>query len=406
MTLKKPRLVVSILVILSFNSFAGGYLVPEQANPAIGTANVGQAAYANDASTAYFNPAGMTQLNSSQLMLGTQVIMGNIQFKPNQYNTFSGGNGGQAASLLPGAGIFGVINWSPDLKFGLGITSPMGGDLSYTDGWTGRYFVQDTLFLALNINPSVAYRVNDWLSIGGGGSLEYALLHENVAAYRPNAPQDDGQTNVKTDNYAGGFNFGLLFTPTAHTRAGLAYRSKITHNLKGKSSFLRLDFTPSITTQIIAPQNIILSGYHDLNDKLTVVAEFGWNNWRQLKDTFLQVADVSLTIPLDWHDTYHVGAGIEYQWRPQIKLQTGISYDSSPTSTAKRLPDLPVDQQLRVGTGIVYTTQKNTKIGVQTEYVNFGKAAMQHPTPIGTFAGDYGNNNYAFLLATNVNIDL
>jgi long-chain fatty acid transport protein len=393
------------LLFFPLASLAGGFQIYEQGNPAIGTANVGQAAFANDASTAYFNPAGMTQLCDSQMLLGSQFVATNSQFAPNNNTTFSGNNGGQAGSLLPAGGIYDVFSFSPDLRFGMSVTGPYAGFLNYNNGWVGRYFVQDTLLITVNINPAIAYRINPWLSVGAGASLEYSRLNETIGIFRPFFPNDDGQADLKLENYAPGFNLGILLTPSEFTRIGIAYRSKITHDLKGDIAFLRLDATPAVSSEIIEPQNVIASIYHDVTEKLTLLGEVGWADWSVFQNTPINIRGITLSVPRNWKNTYRVGGGVEYKFFPNLQWQSGISYDTSPTNAADRLPDLPVDRQIRVGTGIIYTTKKNVRLGLQTEYVNFGKSEINHITRIGTLSGDY-SNNYAVILAANVNFDL
>lgn len=179
-------------LLLSNAVFAGGFQLYELGTPIMGTAAVGQAAVANDASTSYFNPAGMTQLHDSEFMLGTVILLPDTHFSIGNSNTIHGDNGNQAGTLTPGVGSYFVYSFSPRLKFGISLTSPYGGDLSYTDGWVGRYQVQQTQFYALDLNPVAAYQINDWLSLGIGATLEYANLSETLALPLVLEPLIDG----------------------------------------------------------------------------------------------------------------------------------------------------------------------------------------------------------------------
>lgn len=128
---------VSILIsslILHQTIYAAAFQYYELGTPIIGTAAVGQAALSNGASTAYFNPAGMAALTKSQLMLGSEILIPYAKFDPNNETTFSGDNGGEAASLLPGMALYYVYSYSPQMKFGVSLTSPYGGMLNYNDG--------------------------------------------------------------------------------------------------------------------------------------------------------------------------------------------------------------------------------------------------------------------------------
>lgn len=106
-----------------------------------------------------------------------------------------------------------------------------------------------------------------------------------------------------------------------------------------------------------------------------------------------------------WNNTYRFGLGGQYKFNPCLLLQSGVSYDSSPTSTSKRVPELPYDRQIRVGLGLVYTVMKNATVGLSYEYINFGNADINNVTRLGTFAGSY-SNNYANVLQASINVGL
>ncbi len=149
--------------IISSSVFAAAYQLYEVGTPIIGTAGVGQAAVAMDASTAYFNPAGMALLPASGFMVGSELLLPYTNFSANRSNTISGDNGGNAGILTPGMSSYLVFSYSPCLKFGLAVVSPYGGTLMYSDGWAGRYNVQNAMFAAVNVNPSFAFKFNGLL---------------------------------------------------------------------------------------------------------------------------------------------------------------------------------------------------------------------------------------------------
>ena len=205
------------LTFISNPIFAAAFQLYELGTPIIGTAGVGQAVV-NDASSAYFNPAAMVSLTSSQFMLGAQTILPYANFSVKPGNTLSGDAGGNAGLLTPGMSLFYSYQYNPCLKFGVSFTTPYAGSLNYTNGWVGRYVIQQATFYALNLNPSVAWRVNDWLTAGMGVAIEYMNLQQTTAL--PIGGSDDGQINVKAENVSGGFNLGALFTPFTNTEIG------------------------------------------------------------------------------------------------------------------------------------------------------------------------------------------
>jgi long-chain fatty acid transport protein len=381
---------------------AAGFELYELGAPVTGTAGVGQAALANDASTSYYNPAGMPELPSSELMIGSQIISPVMNFQANSSNTITGSNGGTASELAPGLDLYYVYSYTPKLKFGISLTQPYGGAFNYENHWVGRYSAQQMLFYTLNLNPSLAFQVNDQLAVGAGVAVEYANLYQTVAL--PLEPGVDGQATLKVTNVAPGFNAGLLFTPSRNTRIGVAYRSQIIHNFSGNLSLFQVADTATATTRMTMPQNVIASVVQKVGEKFSLLGEVGWSDWSSMVDSAVTVAGFTAIVPQHWHDTYRVGLGAQFQYKPFLLFQLGGSYDSSPTSSSRRLPVLPMDRQVRAGAGLVYTIARVVKLGLSYEYINFGNASINNTSTLGTLSGSY-SRNYANVLQASLNVE-
>src|SRR5690606_27553306 len=228
---------------------AAGFQLLEQNASGIGNSYAGSAAIAENASTIYFNPAGMTHLPGINISGGLTAVKPSFKFKDGG-STGPGGlplgsnNGGDAGSLglVPNA----YVSWevTPSWYLGLGIGAPFGLMTEYDEGWVGRYHSKKFSIKSININPSVAYKVNDQLSIGAG--VNWMQLDAN---YRRNSPaagligqlpggmanplaptllgSPDLEAQVKMKGDAWGWNLGLMYQVTPDTRLGLSYRSKI-----------------------------------------------------------------------------------------------------------------------------------------------------------------------------------
>lgn len=382
-------------------TYAAAFQFYELGSPVIGTAGVGQAALANDASTSYFNPAGMTALTTSAVLLGGQFILPYANFTPNSSTTITGNNGGSAGLLAPGFDGYYVFRPMPKLGFGVSLTSPYGGALSYNDHWAGRYVVQQMTFYAVDLNPVAAYQFNSWLSFGAGIVVEYANLSQTLALRL--SPTLDGQANIKVDNFATGFNLGVLVTPDAATKIGVAYRSQIVHHLSGNSDFLNISTTPATQSRMTMPANIIVSLARALTSQFTLLGEAGWSDWSSMRNSIISVDGFTAVTPMNWRNTYRVGLGGRYQVRQPLVLQAGVSYDSSPTNSAYRLPDLPVDRQIRVGAGVEYTLIKAVVIAASYEYMNLGSANINNTSALGVLSGYYPRN-YANVAQVSLNV--
>jgi long-chain fatty acid transport protein len=258
------------------------------------------------------------------------------------------------------------------------------------------------LLYTLNLNPAVAYQINDWAAVGVGISLEYANLYQTVAL--PITPIVDGQATIKADNTSPGFNLGALFVPSPATKIGIAYRSQIIHNLRGNLSFMNLAITPSASTKLVMPSNIIASITQDIANRWILLGELGWANWSSMVDTIIHVDGFSAVNQQNWHDTYRIGLGAHYLLTQSFVLAAGVSFDSSPTSSSIRLPDLPMDRQIRAGMGLQYALNKAVNLGVSYEYLNLGNASINNTSSNGVLAGSYARNN-ANMVQASLNVD-
>ncbi len=160
MNINYRQLFIAVLfVILSATPvWSGGIGLYEIGAPDTGTAAAGRAAHAQDASTAFGNPAGMTKLERSQILIGIQEIILTSQFDIGEdtdnslfgANAATGGDGGNIGGITPAGGFFYVQNILPELRAGLSLNSYAGLGIDYDDNWVGRYYVQEAELLSLN----------------------------------------------------------------------------------------------------------------------------------------------------------------------------------------------------------------------------------------------------------------
>src|SRR5512132_2509960 len=196
---------------------AGGLFLYEMATPDLGTASAGRAAAADNAATAFGNPAGMTRLDQTQMLVGVQPAYGESHFDKGNDTTVSGGNGGNALGFIPGLGGYYVYSATPDLKFGLSLGSDFGLSARYQSNWSGRYYALQSELITVSAFPVVAYRINPWLSIGGGAQIVYGKLDSKTLLNGGNGSISVASTDVGYGGIA-----GILVEPLEAT-IGVAY---------------------------------------------------------------------------------------------------------------------------------------------------------------------------------------
>jgi long-chain fatty acid transport protein len=400
------------LMLAASPATAAGFWLYQMGTPDLGTASAGRAALAKDAATVFGNPAGMTSLDRSQLLVGTQLVVGDVHFDRGSNTTVAGGNGGTASGTLPGASFFYAHSVTPAFKLGFWSGSYFGGALEYEDGWSGRYYVQKDELLTLGAGINGAFKITDWLSIGGGPFVLYGKLEDRVAINNLLVGQD-GRLKYADDEIGAGGMAGLMLEPLKGTRFGVTYTSPVKLDFKDRPSTNNLGpvfqalkdnrglFTRRIDLGLTVPQAVMASAYHQLNDRIAVMGNLVWQNWTQFGKPDISISNTNVsneTTNLNYDDTWGFALGAQYAFADGWLWSFGGGYDSSPVSKSERSPALPMDEQLRIGTGVQYSFNDNVTVGAAYEYMNGGDndIDVERGPLAGRLQGDYQSFDFHF----------
>jgi long-chain fatty acid transport protein len=406
--------------------FAGGLLLYEVGTPDVGLASAGWGARAQDAATVLTNPAGMTRLEGSQVLLGVQALYGDYGFSigPGTSPGLGTSDGGNPIGWLPGGGAFLSYSASPDLKFGFAMAGNFGLSISYDDNWAGRYYVQEATLLGVSLLPSFAYKVNDKFSVGGGLNVMYGILKDQVAVNNVAPGFGDGRLELDDTTWGLGFNIGLLYELSAGTRFSLTYNSQIDLDFSAPAEFSNL--APGINTLlnnrgllnanvdlgVKVPQQVMVSAFHQLNTRWAVLGSVGWQQWSKFGKAEVGVDSnnpTSLTTNLDYDDTWHAALGAQYSMSDAWMLNFGAAYDSKFQSGSTVSPMLPTNDAWRFGAGVQNQYSKTFSWGVSAEYAYGGTLDVdkQSAAPValggrGDLVGSYPDTGI-FFVAFNLN---
>lgn len=411
-------LAAAALLLTTTNARAAGIWLSENGTSGMGTATAGRVALANDASTAFNNPAGMTRLDRSQLQLGLvgldihSEFSGQTTFPDDSVET--AGNGKNVASFTPVANLSYVHVVSPDLRLGVTVGSYFGLALDYGDSWQGRYYVQNAELLTMGVTPSVGYKVNDWFAVGGGATILYGKLKQDMAVNtNPPGPRElpDGTLKVDSDDVGYGYNLGILLQPTRSTRIGVTYISKVKLKFDDVAKVNDVPATAPVWTAIAArlnnskldmewtiPQAANASLYQQLSDNLAVMANVGWQDWSAFGKIGVDLSSANIdsgkTVDAGFKDTWHGAIGLHYRFAEPWLWQLGFAYDSSPVEKEHRSVLMPLDRQYRYATGVEYTMNKDITLGFDYTFIDAGKSEIdQNRGPLaGHIVGDYDPN--------------
>jgi long-chain fatty acid transport protein len=364
---------------------AAGFLFYEVGAPEVGLASAGYTTRAATPSTLLANPAGMTQLQGTQVQVGSVLVYGHLRFAPDsQTDPGLGTNdGGNAVGLLPSGGAFATFAPSRNLRAGVGVFTNFGAPESWDPAWLGRYYTTKTTLLGISIMPAVAWRIQEGLSVGATVNVMSGHLRQEVAIRNVEPQSADGKLEVSSSTWGVGANFGVLWSPQATTRLGLTYTSPVKLNFSSAPSFSGLG--PAISAVLRAtgldtatldlgmkvPQTMTLGFSQTIDDRWTLMGDVGWQNWAAFGAVEIGLTTSSdpkgLTTQINYRDTWHIGLGAQVRLSEPWRLSFGAAYDSSMTSDENRSLSLALASQLRLGVGAELAIDRHWDIAFSTE---------------------------------------
>lgn len=360
--------------LLAEASLAGGLYVPTFGGPSQGTASAGVNAIAQDASTAYANPAGMTRLDDHQLLGGLDPGFTTTKFALDSGSPDppGGGDGGEQGGFLPISSTSYVHKLSDRWRLGLSLLSISGAALDPSDGWAGRNELTDLSLFSLTLNPVVAVRVNDWLSIGAGAVVTYGKVDMQVrlpVGAEPTIKLKD------MDDWAAAPVASVLIEPMDTLRLGVLYIGEADLNLKGKIDLPAAAVgNAAISLDLPLAQTVRSSIYWEACETVALMMSGGWEDWSTAASLPISTSMGSAAIPLKFRDTWYLGAGVHYRLNDAWTLQTGFRYDSSALKDSDRTTAFPIDRQLSVGVGALHEYSEKLRIGLSFQWTDLGRA--------------------------------
>lgn len=385
---------------MATGAMAGGFAIGTQSGSGIGNAYAGGAAAADDSSVAWYNPALMTLLPGTQAAGVLNILRPSFKYSDNGSTVlFAGqpaGDGGDGGSwaYVPNAYFTMAIN--PKWNFGLALNVPFGLKTEYDTPWRGQLVAIKSEIKTVNINPSVAYKINDKVSIGAGLSAQYLDAKLTNCASPVLTPSPCAvQSKLKADDWGYGGNVGIFFQATPNLRIGAHYRSAIKYTLEGDVSLSGAGAANNgnVKANLKVPENASLSLFHDLGQKWELMADITWTGWSSVQQlnvirtsTALSGAAAGSTLtqlPFEWDDTWRYSVGANYKWSSQTKLRFGLAYDETPTNDQTRTPRLPDEDRTWVALGVQYKPTKTGTLdfGYAHEFIKDAKVNTGVPRP-------------------------
>jgi long-chain fatty acid transport protein len=386
---------------------AGGIYLHGQSTYFTGASFAGTAAGGPSLSAMFWNPATITQhgpgltseINATGIFPRSEIAS-SAATSPTGVNLVPFGGSGDIATdaFLPAS--YYVFGLTDRISIGMGVNAPFGLNTKAGPLWAGMFYSTESDTFTLNANPSIAFKVTDWLSVGVGAQIQYfkVKLHSlfpNSGVTGPFplfAPVAPDQLRIDGDGWDFGFTAGITITPTATTTIGLGYRSRFDQSIEGdiyRAPFTGLVNVPPLVAvplpsafvnfkaEVPLPDIATLSIRQKITDAFTLLGTVEWVTWSRLGRIPVSafgatgapvpagaIPGIPAELAFEWQDGWMVAGGLEYQWNPRMTVRAGVAWDRSPITDRTRGTRLPDNDHLLVSVGATLKWSDNLSLEV------------------------------------------
>lgn len=385
-------LVLTGVAAATSTALAAGFQLTEQSSLGAGRAYAGAGIVGDDLSAVHYNPAGMTLLEGTRFQAGGVWIGLNADYSSDVSGESE--NGRLKGQMIPAGYVTHQVN--DQVWLGFAMTVPFGMGTEYSKDWEGADRGTNAKIYTFDMNPSIAWKVNDFLSIGGGISVQYAKAELGMGV------SGLGHGKVEADSWDWGFNLGVMISPTEKLRFGLSYRSSIEHDAEGDTklsgivnpqlSNLLSGQNLDMSTTIETPDTVMLTGTWEATDKLRLSGLIRWANWSNfdelnIKNELPAIVSTSLSqlgqpgqalkaglsnidIENDWQDTWLFSIGADYKINSAFTVRGGIAYETSPIDDqSTRMAVIPDTDRVWLSLGASWYATKDLQFDVGATYL-------------------------------------
>lgn len=404
-------LVLTGVSVAVSTAFAAGFQLTEQSSLGAGRAYAGAGIVGDDLSAVHYNPAGMTLLDGTRFQAGGVWIGLNADFKGNNGESENGRLKGQ---MIPAGYVTHQVN--DKVWLGFAMTVPFGMGTEYDRNWEHANRGTSAKIYTFDMNPSIAYKVSDFISVGAGVSVQYAKAELGMRMDVPGAPgKDMAHGKVEADSWDWGYNFGVMISPTDKLRFGLAYRSAIKHEADGDVTLSSVNGTTlggvlqnpmagatlatllegqmlGTAATIKTPDTLMLTGTWEATDQLRLSGLIRWANWSNFDDLTLEnsvpsglgmmagqfgpgaqalVGQVKeVTIENKWQDTWLFSIGADYRINSAFTVRGGLAYETSPVDDqSTRMAVIPDTDRVWFSLGASWYPTQDLQFDVGATYL-------------------------------------
>ncbi len=410
-----------LFALQSMPAFAGGYQITERNAQGLGRAYAGEAAIARDASTVGSNPAGMSRLVRPSFSVSAATVDANLHVDVKEAGVRVPALAAAGIPILPASGetysnevapeypiipsAYGVLPLNERMAVGLGVFSNFSARTDYDAAFIGSLLAEKSEVTTINVNPSFAYQVNPKLAVGIGFNAVYAkaklssanpavgpLRLNNANLLNPTtgevivAPTGStlGSSEITGDDWAYGWNAGVLLEPTLGTRIGLAYRSVVSARLEGDAKFYGVPRVDAFTdfaglAPLTIPAIASISVVQNVGDAWALSADITNTRWSSFDDLTIYRKDTGATssrVQEDWQDANRYSVGVDYAALPALELRAGFALDETPIPDSHRTLRIPTGDMRWYSLGASYQFNEMVSVDAGWAYVRMSRVAI------------------------------
>ncbi len=394
---------------------AASFQILEQSPAFLGQAFAGTASDPKDASSVYFNPASITELDRSTFTLGANAIFTQAEF--NNANSNTNGVTGKTDETGYVPNIYWVQPVTERLTFGLGVNAPYGLASKYRDDWTGRYLATHSELEVVNVNAVLGIELNPQWSLGVGLSYQAAdvTLESQVDSTFGINPQPatDSSAKIQGDDDDVVADLSVFFKPGDRTQLGLVWRQGGEFDLEGSADFslnalcspgagYPTGAPPAPSTGTICaatlntlagdarasvelPDTLTFSLSHRFADDWWVHTDIAWTQWDSISTIDVVNRNNSLRVSqleLEYENSMRYALGFSYRSDCPWSWRFGVAYDEAPqTDPALVNPRIPDENRLWLTGGFNYRFSDSFNMDVGYAYIDVDKASIANTNP-------------------------
>ncbi|MDE5419332.1 OmpP1/FadL family transporter [Labilibaculum sp. DW002] len=407
--LRKIYLAIA-LIAFTYSVKAEGYAVNVQGAKQTGMGHVG-VAINWDASSMQFNPGALATLDAKySFSVGGFATLIKTEFT----GSFPGAPGLEETDNPTGTPfyLYGSMKVNDKLAFGLGVYTPFGNKVDFGKTWAGKYLIQEITMKSIYIQPTVSYKVNDWMSVGAGLNIVYGDFKLNKAFPIMN-PADgsyitDGGAELSGNTVKYGYNLGIFLQPTEKLNIGISYRSKVDIDLdysEGDADFTVSDALPAqiqgvfpdggVAATLPLPASLNVGLAYQIDEKWLVSADVNfveWSVYKKLEFISKDAAALNSLNKREWDNsiTYRIGA--QYSANEKLDLRAGFYYDETPTNDKYYAPETPGANKIGISAGCSYMLTDKLSVDASLLYIK-GEKINGVDGNTG-YAGEYQNTGF------------